>query len=72
MIFRNSFMNLHVGNKSRDEIGKTARDPLSRKIGDAWKLLTPEEKQHYAQLAKLKWEEHERTYPNYQYRRRGG
>ncbi|KAJ6581817.1 hypothetical protein B0H19DRAFT_1061322 [Mycena capillaripes] len=74
IIFRTEFSQRHKnarGSRARrdvKEIGVT----VSRKAADAWRKLSPEEKQPYQRRAELAKEQHARDYPNYQYRPRRG
>ncbi|KAF7356407.1 HMG box domain-containing protein [Mycena venus] len=74
IIFRTEYTRLHHNPKGTRSRRDALRDDVkaiasvSRKAGDAWRLLPPEEKQRYQHLAELAKEQHARAHPNYQYR----
>ncbi|KAJ7491910.1 high mobility group box domain-containing protein, partial [Mycena latifolia] len=69
IIFRSEFARLHHNPRSRrGGVNPTPGRSVSRKAGDAWRLLSPKEKAHYQHLAELEKEQHARDHPNYQYR----
>ncbi|KAJ7231874.1 hypothetical protein B0H12DRAFT_995525, partial [Mycena haematopus] len=75
IIFRTEYARLHYipkGTKSRRDVKKPMHlgASVSRKAGDAWHLLPPEQKLHYYQLAVQAKKKHGQDYPNYQYRPR--
>ncbi|KAJ7117702.1 hypothetical protein C8R44DRAFT_544977, partial [Mycena epipterygia] len=72
IIFRTEFARLHTPRTSRSRRGavKALGRSVSGKAADAWRLLPPEKKQIYQQLAELEKDQHARDYPNYQYRPR--
>jgi hypothetical protein len=47
---------------------KQRQADLSKMISQQWKSLSPEDRQHWEDLAKEKKKEHEAMYPNYVYR----
>ncbi|KAJ6565983.1 high mobility group box domain-containing protein, partial [Mycena sp. CBHHK59/15] len=72
IVFRTEFAHLHhnpqVSRSRRGNGAKVLGRTVSGKAADAWRLLSPEEKQHYVRLADLEKEKHARKHPNYQYR----
>ncbi|KAJ7140266.1 hypothetical protein C8R43DRAFT_594107 [Mycena crocata] len=71
IIFRTEFARLHHnprGSRPRRVGVKVLGRTVSGKAADAWRMLSPAERQRYQHLAELEKEKHARDYPNYQYR----
>ncbi|KAJ6519071.1 hypothetical protein C8R45DRAFT_1065874 [Mycena sanguinolenta] len=75
IIFRTEYARLHYtpkGARSRRDVSKSLQSgaTVSRKAGDAWHLLPPDQKLYYHQLAVQAKKKHAQDYPGYQYRPR--
>ncbi|KAL0578650.1 hypothetical protein V5O48_003350 [Marasmius crinis-equi] len=69
-IFRGEFIKKHQrgGSEAGTASPDTADKSLSRRAGDAWKRLSPEEKAEYGRRADAEKVRHAREHPDYRYR----
>lgn len=76
ILFRNEYARNHAQVQNANP-GSRLPDPnakslnLSRRAGDAWKILPEEQKKLYQKLARFEKREHERRHPNYKYQPNG-
>lgn len=70
IIFRCEYAKLHskAGKRVRRPPGAVVGQTLSRRAGDAWRSLPPEDKKRYHELALQEKEEHARMHPNYRFK----